>query len=55
MHRLLGNHLCNRKQCTECNKTKSQLSTVVWGVPQGSTHKPVVSKVGASASLREFI
>ena len=29
MHKLLGNYLYNRKQYTECNKTKSQLSTVV--------------------------
>ena len=38
MHRLLNNYLCNRKQYTECNKIKSQLSTVVCGVPQGSAH-----------------
>ena len=36
-HKLLGNYLYNRKQYTECNKTKSQLSTVVCSVPQGST------------------
>ena len=37
MHKLPGNYLYNRKPYTECNKTKSQLSTVVCGVPQGST------------------
>ena len=26
MHKLHGNYLYNRKQYTECNKTKSQLS-----------------------------
>ena len=45
MHKLLGNYLYNRKQYTECNKTKSQLSTVVCGVPQGSTLGPLLFSI----------
>ena len=45
MHKLLGNYLYNRKQYTKCNKTKSQLSTVVCGVPQGSTFGPLLFSI----------
>ena len=45
MQKLLGNYLYNRKQYTECNKTKSQLSTVVCGVPQGSTLGPLLFSI----------
>ena len=45
MHKLLGNYLYNRKQYTECNKTKSQLSAVVCGVPQGSTLGPLLFSI----------
>ena len=44
-HKLLGNYLYNRKQYTECNKTKSQLSTVVCDVPQGSTFGPLLFSI----------
>ena len=37
MHQLLCSHLNNRKQYTECNSVKSDLKTVLCGVPQGST------------------
>ena len=45
MHKLLGNYLYNRKQHTECNKTKSQLSTMVCGVPQGSRLGPLLFSI----------
>ena len=45
MYKPLGNYLYNRKQYTECNKTKSQLSTVVCGVPQGSTLGPLLFSI----------
>ena len=37
MHQLLCSCLNNRKQYTECNKVKSDLKTVLCGVPQGSS------------------
>ena len=37
MHQLLCSYLNNRKQYTECDSVKSDLKTVLCGVPQGST------------------
>ena len=41
MHSLLKSYLSNRKQFTWCNDTKSENSTIVCGVPQGSTLGPL--------------
>ena len=41
MHSLLKSYLSNRKQFTWCNNTKSENSTIVCGVPQGSTLGPL--------------
>ena len=40
MHQFLGSYLKNPKQYTECNSVKSDLKTVLCGVPQGSTLDP---------------
>ena len=41
MHSLLKSYLSNLKQFTWCNNTKSKNSTIVCGVPQGSTLGPL--------------
>ena len=42
MYTLLSNYLNNRKQFTTCNDAKSNTSTVLCGVPQGSTLGPLL-------------
>ena len=42
MHQLLCSYLNNRKQYTECDSVKSDLKTVLCGVPQGSTLGPLL-------------
>ena len=42
MHQLLRSYLNNRKQDTERNSIKSDLKTVLCGVPQGSTLGPLL-------------
>ena len=42
MHQLLCSYLNNRKQYMECNSVKSDLKTVLCGVPQGSTLGPLL-------------
>ena len=37
MHKLLTSYLQNRKQFAVCNNIKSQINTIVCGVPQDST------------------
>ena len=41
MYSLLKSYLSNRKQFTWCNNTKSENSTILCGVPQGSTLGPL--------------
>ena len=40
MHNLLSSYLTNRQQFTICNNIPSKASTIVCGVPQGSTLGP---------------
>ena len=42
MHKLLTSYLQNCKQFTVCNNIKSQMNTIVCGVPQGSTLGPLL-------------
>ena len=42
MYEMLTSYLNNRKQYTECNKSKSQLKTVLCGIPQRSTLGPLL-------------
>ena len=42
MNQLLCSYLNNRKQYTECDSVKSDLKTVSYGVPQGSTFGPLL-------------
>ena len=40
MHNLLSSYLTNRQQFTVCNNIQSKASTILCGVPQGSTLGP---------------
>ena len=42
MYEMLISHLNDRKQYIECNKSKSQLKTVLCGIPQGLTLGPLL-------------
>ena len=42
MHKLLTSYLQNCKQFTVCNIITSQINTIVCGVPQGSTLRPLL-------------
>ena len=42
MHNLLSSYLTNRQQFTICNNIPSKASTIVCGVPQGSTLGPLL-------------
>ena len=42
IYEMLINYLNDRKQYTECNKNKSQLKTVLYWIPQGSTLGPLL-------------
>ena len=42
MHNLLSSYLTNHQQFTVCNNIQSKASTIVCGVPQGSTLGPLL-------------
>ena len=51
MHQLLCSYLNNRKQYTKCNSVKSDLTTVLCGVLQGSTLGPLLFSLYSTSSF----